>query len=242
MKKFLSIFYIFLAIELFYTLPVYLNVEATNTNLNSIKTEFQTEKDLSEYCVKNKLAYYKIGDNNSKKIYFIVDNNNKQIEVKVSKTTNNTIYNELYISSNKAEPFLSNNLTLYIETKDTLKLTLSTNQISFEDFSGVQDSIKEKSLTLIVSSTLPYEINSFLLNPIESTISGKTINYKILNLKASTNDKYKTFNKLNTRLNLLDYQPAGFDKVHDIDFKLNSNIEFVKDKYKVIMRFEANQK
>ena len=136
----------------------------------------------------------------------------------------------------------SNSLDLYIKPESILTLSLDTNSIIFENFNGISDMIKENAVTLTVTSSLPYEINTYLVSEIKSIDGSKTIDKSILNIKANSESNYNTFNDINTPIKLLDIQNSGLTNTHGIDLKLDSNVSFKTDAYKTTLQFEVNQK
>lgn len=138
--------------------------------------------------------------------------------------------------------FVTSNLDLYIKSENILGMSLDTNSIKFEEFSGIEDIEKVNAVNLTINSSLPYEINSYLVSEIQNADKSNTMDKQILNIKANSESTYKTFSSINTKVNLLDNQIPGNNKVHSIDLKLKGGIAHDKDNYKTAIKFEAQQK
>ena len=137
------------------------------------------------------------------------------------------------------------NVDVYIKSENMLKLSLDTNSVTFEDFSGVVDMEKPNAVNLTVSSSLPYKVDAYLATDIQNATKNKTMNKEILKIKAnnSLESEYKSFTDVNiTPITLLDDQIAGNDVVHGIDLKLVGGKAFEKDVYKTTIKFEVGQK
>lgn len=133
------------------------------------------------------------------------------------------------------------NVDVYIKCENLLSLSLNTNSITFDDFSGVEDMEKLNAVTLDVNSSLPYEVNATL--PTEITgASGVTMDKQILEIRANGESSYNKFASLNTPVKLLDNQPAGNGKSHGIDINLKGGVAHKKDNYKATIKFEVKQK
>lgn len=134
------------------------------------------------------------------------------------------------------------NVDMYIKSENMLSMSLDTNSITFEDFSGVSDLEKTNAVTVTVNSSLPYELNAYLPEEIQNADKSKTMDKSILNIKANSESSYKTFSATNTKLNLLDNQPAGNNLTHGLDLKLKGGLAYQKDNYKATVKLEINQK
>lgn len=137
------------------------------------------------------------------------------------------------------------NVDVYIKSENMLKLSLDTNSVTFEDFSGVVDMKKPNAVNLTVSSSLPYKVDAYLATDIQNATKDKTMNKEILKIKAnnSLESEYKSFTDVNiTPITLLDDQIAGNDVVHGIDLMLKGNLAHEKDVYKTTIKFEVGQK
>ena len=123
-----------------------------------------------------------------------------------------------------------------------LSLTLDTNSITFDDFSGVEDMEKLGAVNITINSSLPYELNAYLPSEIQNGDKSQTMDKQILNIKEGTEPDYKTFLGINQKLTLKDNNVAGNDLTHSIDLKLKGGIAHEKDVYKATIKFEAQQK
>lgn len=136
----------------------------------------------------------------------------------------------------------SNNIDIYIKPQNVLSLNLNTNSVSFEDFNGVNDMIKNNAITLTVESILPYELNAYLESEITNNDKTKTMDKRILGIKTSQDSQFKSFTDINTKMQLLDVQSPARSNIHEIDLMLRGNIPYETDVYKTIIKFEINQK
>lgn len=134
------------------------------------------------------------------------------------------------------------NVDVYIKSENMLSLTLDTNSITFDDFSGVEDMEKLGAVNITINSSLPYELNAYLPTEIQNSDKSKTMDKRILNIKESSEVDYKTFSNVNQKLTLKDNNVAGNDLTHGIDLKLKGGIAHEKDSYKATIKFEAQQK
>ena len=137
----------------------------------------------------------------------------------------------------------SANLDIYIKCENTISLSLDTNSVTFDDFNGTEDLVKENAVNLTVNSSLPYKVDAYLATEIQNASKNKTMDKEILNLKANGSDEYKSFEDVNiTPITLIDNQDAGRDNLHGIDIMFKGGIPHQKDIYKTTVRFEASQK
>ena len=123
-----------------------------------------------------------------------------------------------------------------------LSLSLNTNSITFEDFSGVEDLELNNVVNLTINSSLPYELNAYLATEIQNSDKSNTMDKSILNIKESGESNYKAFNNINEKLTLKDNNIAGNDIIHNLDLLLRGGISHEKDVYKTTIKFEAKQK
>ena len=134
------------------------------------------------------------------------------------------------------------NLDIYIKSENMLSLTLDTNSVTFEDFSGVEDMESLNTVNLIVNSSLPYQINAYMPTEIQNADKTNTMNKDILNIRANGESNYNTFVDTINPIVLLDNQPADNNVSHGVDLMLKGSIAHEKDIYKTTIKFEAVQK
>ena len=135
----------------------------------------------------------------------------------------------------------SSNVDVYIKSENMLSMNLSTNSITFEDFSGVEDMIKENAVNISINSSLPYNLNAYLATEIQSSDKSNTMNKDILSIKDNSETDYQTFTNTIDKVVLKSNCNSGNDKQHDINLKLNGGIAHKKDVYKTTIKFEAEQ-
>ena len=135
----------------------------------------------------------------------------------------------------------SANLDVYIKSENMLSMNLSTNSITFEDFSGVEDMTKENAVQISINSSLPYNLNAYLATDIQNSDKSNVMNKDILSIKDNSELDYQTFSSINNKVVLKSNCDSGNDKQHDINLKLNGGIAHEKDVYKTTIKFEAEQ-
>ena len=150
--------------------------------------------------------------------------------------------NELNISEEFKRKTASTNLDLYIKCENILIMSLDTNSVTFEDFSGIEDIIEENAINISINSSLPYQLNAYLPTEIQNSDKSNTMDKRILNIKENSEADYKEFSNINEKVVLKDNCSAGNDKQHNVDLKLNGGIAHEKDVYKTTIKFEAEQK
>lgn len=163
--------------------------------------------------------------------------------------TKNNLQAELNAISNITDFTLdrnsaSANVDIYIKCENMLSLSLSTNSVTFEEFSGTEDMEKLNAVGVTVDSSLNYDLNAYLATNISSA-AGNTINLDKFGIKDSNTSDYKFFTTVGTaednKLVLLSNQTAG-EETHNIDLKLFGSDAHVADVYKTTIKFEAVQK
>lgn len=137
---------------------------------------------------------------------------------------------------------ITSNLDVYIKSENILQMSLDTNSITFDDFSGVEDAIKENAINLTINSSLPYSINAYLPTEVQNSDKSKTMNKEILNIKENSETDYKNFANINEKVVLKDNCSAGNRLNHGIDIKLKGRVAHEKDVYKTTIKFEVEQK
>ncbi|MBQ8997222.1 MAG: hypothetical protein IJ086_00855 [Clostridium sp.] len=135
----------------------------------------------------------------------------------------------------------SGNIDVYIKPQNILSLSLDTNVVTFEDYSGTESLEILGAIGLTVDSTLPYDLNSYLESEICSINGDKTLDRNVLNLKESSSNEYKHFRNIKEKVTLLADCDSGYKKSHSIDMKLNPSV-FETDVYKTVVKFEIEQK
>ena len=137
---------------------------------------------------------------------------------------------------------VTSNVDVYIKSENILQMALDTNSITFEDFSGIEDMVKENAVNISINSSLPYQLNAYLPVEIQNSDKSNTMDKDILNIKENSEDIYQTFTNTIDKIILKDNCSAGNDLVHGVDIKLKDGIAHQKDVYKTTIKFEAEQK
>lgn len=136
----------------------------------------------------------------------------------------------------------SASVDVYIKSENLLSMSLNTNSITFEDFSGVDDVEKPNTVNISINSSLPYNLNAYLSTEIQNSDKSKIMDKDILNIKENSEANYQTFNSVDNKVVLKSNCESGNNKQHNIDFKLKGGIAHEKDVYKTTIKFEAEQK
>ena len=137
---------------------------------------------------------------------------------------------------------VTSNVDVYVKSENALSLSLNTNNITFDGYSGVEDMEMLNAVELTVSSSLPYKVNAYLASEIQNADKTKTIDKSTLKIKANNKQSYNTFNDTISPVVLLDDQNKGNGISHGIDLKLQSNLAHKADVYKTTLKFEVEQK
>ena len=137
---------------------------------------------------------------------------------------------------------ITSNVDIYIKSENILSMSLDTNSIAFNEFSGVEDMEKVNAVNISINSSLPYELNAYLPTEIYNTDKSNAMDKSILNIKENSELNYQTFGNTTDKILLKDNCSAGNDLVHGIDLKLKGSISHKKDVYKATIKFEAQQK
>ena len=168
----------------------------------------------------------------------------------VNKLSESTLKDELQDRLNAIMPNITSsssrnttgNIDVYIKSENMLSMSLDTNSITFDDFSGVEDIEKVNAVNISINSSLPYQLNAYLPVEIQNSDKSVTMNKDILNIKENSEPTYQTFTNTTDKVVLKDNCPAGNDLVHGVDVKLKGGLAFEKDIYKTTIKFEAQQK
>lgn len=137
---------------------------------------------------------------------------------------------------------VSSNLDVYIKSQNMLSMSLDTNSITFDSYSGVDAMEKANAVNLTISSSLPYSLSAYMPTEIANSDKSKTLPIDILNIKESSELDYKQFTNTTDKIVLKDNCIKGNDLVHSIDLKLSSNLAYKADVYKTVVKFEVEQK
>lgn len=122
-----------------------------------------------------------------------------------------------------------------------LNISLSTNQIKFENFTGLEDVEIIKAIEMNVDSDKAYNISASIPNMIRNVDGDKELNPEVLSIKESNAPDYISFTNLNDSVLLVENVASGVN-THTFDFKLNKDKFLEKDSYRAVIKFEINQK
>ena len=136
----------------------------------------------------------------------------------------------------------SSNLDIYIKSENMLSLSLDTNSVTFDDYSGVEDMEMLGAVNLTINSSLPYQLNAYMSSEITNSDKSNTLPIDILNIRENSEADYKQFADTADKIVLKDGCVKGNNNRHSIDLKLALNQAHKADVYKTIIKFEAEQK
>ena len=136
----------------------------------------------------------------------------------------------------------SSNLDVYIKSQNMLSMSLDTNSVTFEDYSGAEPMEKLDAVNITINSSLPYSLNAYIPVEISNADGSNKIDLDILNIRESGETTYQTFENTTDKIVLKSDCAKGNGNIHNIDLKLDSNAAHKADVYKTVIKFEAEQK
>ena len=131
------------------------------------------------------------------------------------------------------------NLDIYVKGENALSMSLSTNSVTFEGYNGTEDLEKLNAVDIIVSSSLPYDLNAYLEESLQNSDRTSIINPSTINIKEGSNTDYSQFVNNTDKVVLKSDCEAINNKSHSIDLKLASDNAHKADVYKAVIKFEA---
>ena len=136
----------------------------------------------------------------------------------------------------------TSNLDIYIICNNTLSMSLNTNYILFDNYSGVDDIEKTQALEISISSSLPYDLNAYMPMELQNRDGSKKIDLNTFKIKESSESIYNSFENITDKIVLKSDCPSGNNIAHNIDFMLSGNNAYEADIYKTTIKFEVVQK
>ena len=136
----------------------------------------------------------------------------------------------------------SSNLDVYVKSENMLSMSLDTNSITFDGYSGVDAMEMLSAVNISINSSLPYDLNAYIPAEITNADGSSTIDFDILNIKESSESTYQQFADTTNKVVLKSDCAKGNGNIHNIDLKLDSNAAHKADIYKTVIKFEAEQK
>ena len=133
------------------------------------------------------------------------------------------------------------NMDIYVKSANMLSMSLNTNSITFEGYSGTSSLEMKDAVEISINSSLPYTLNASIESPIQNSDGTSVIPSDILNIKESTDIDYKVFSSIGDKIKLSETSTTVNEKMHKIDFKLNTVEAYKPDIYKTTIKFEAIQ-
>lgn len=136
----------------------------------------------------------------------------------------------------------TSNLDVYVMCENMLSMSLNTNSITFNNYSGVEDMEKLNALEISINSSLPYDLNAYLQSEIKGSENFNIMDMDILKIKDNSKQEYQSFSNTTDKVILNEDCASGNYISHNIDIKLESNNAYSVDVYKTTIKFEAVQK
>ena len=133
------------------------------------------------------------------------------------------------------------NMDIYVKSANMLSMSLNTNSITFEGYSGTSSLEMKDAVEISINSSLPYTLNASIESPIQNKDGTSVIPSDILNIKESADTDYKVFSSIGDKIKLSETSTTVNEKMHKIDFKLNTVEAYKPDVYKTTVKFEAIQ-
>ena len=143
------------------------------------------------------------------------------------------------LDSNKQK--VTANMDVYIKTDNRLAISLDTNNVSFEDYSGISAIELKDAVEITVNTSLPYNLNAYMPTKILNANGSQEISMDKFNIKESQATSYQQFRNTTEKIVLKSNCEKGDDKKHSIDLKLSANGAHVADIYKTTIKFEVEQ-
>ena len=137
---------------------------------------------------------------------------------------------------------VSANLDVYIKSSNMLSLSLDTNSITFDGYSGVEDMEILGAINLTINSSLPYSLNAYMPSEIANSDKSNTLPIDILNIRESSESTYQQFTDTINKVVLKSDCAKGNGNIHNIDLKLQSDSAHKADVYKTTVKFQVEQK
>ena len=137
---------------------------------------------------------------------------------------------------------VSANLDMYIKPENSMSMSLSTNSITFDNYTGLEDMEKLGALDITINSSLPYSLNAYMPKELSNSDGSSSMGVNLLNIRENTQSAYSQFVNTTDKVVLKSDCDKGNNKVHTIDLKLASDRSFKPDIYKAVIKFEAEQK
>lgn len=133
------------------------------------------------------------------------------------------------------------NLDVYIKSENMLSMSLDTNSVTFDDYSGTEDMEMLSAVNISINSSLPYQLNAYMPSEITNSDKSQVLPIDILNIKEGSEATYQTFDNTTDKIVLKNNCLKG-NNSHNIDLKLASNQAHKANVYKTVIKFEAEQK
>lgn len=101
--------------------------------------------------------------------------------------------NDIYSGDELERKEYTSNFDVYVKCENILSVSLSTNNILFDNYSGVDELLIDNAVSINVDSSLSYSISSYLLSEIQSSNGSNKIDIDRLNIKEDSESTYKEF-------------------------------------------------
>ena len=137
---------------------------------------------------------------------------------------------------------VSANIDMYIKPENSISMSLSTNSITFDNYTGLEDIEKLGALNITINSSLPYDLNAYMPKELSNADGSSSMGINLLNIRDNTESSYSQFADTTNKVVLKSDCDKGNNKQHTIDLKLASDRSYKSDIYKTVIKFEAEQK
>lgn len=174
---------------------------------------------------KASLAIYKISD----------DATRESLLTRLNVISNESINNEINESFNG--DFLDDSATS-LSTSSEITLSVHTNNLTFDYLNISEDTILHKAITLNVTSSLIYDINMYIEGGIISETNTTNLKNNVFSVKESSKSDFITFGD-DGKVTVISSNPAGATNTHNLDVKLNTGSNVIRDIYKTVFKVEA---
>ena len=207
---------------------------------STLKTAY--EYSIDKYCQVKKDVKKAETSNDLSDISHARDSVNKIDESLLKDQLQNRL-NILIPSLGTPRPKVDSNIfDIYIKPLNTVSLSLNTNSITFNNFSATENLALTNAINLTIGSSLPYQINAYLIKEFKNNSQNQTIDNNILHIKEGSQNKYLNFETANKKLTFKDNCLAGDNISHNIDLMLKTDKAIDSDTYHGTIKLEIEQK
>lgn len=133
-------------------------------------------------------------------------------------------------------------LTVNVIAENSLEMSLSTNEISFLNYSGTQD-FENSDLTITISSGIAYDLNATLKKVLTDKLDETNkMEASLLGIKLLSDAEYQFFAQEGDSKTLISNAPSGNAISHGVGIKLKGDSSVKPGAYQGLINFVAIQK